>query len=132
MSSPTLMKTTEFIRFLSVYCKDMQAAESPSDQQKEVYVSIGKMIESYLQDYKAARRLTAIAEETMMEAIAEDKRRQFDNPVELIAHVHEIASRPAFFDSERISLAAIDGFCRDFITANEQKVHQEQINNATF
>ena len=115
MSTPTLMTTVEFIRFLSGYCKDMQEAESPSDKQKQVYADVDKMIQSYLLDYKAAKRLSREQEEAMLEAVETDRRRAFEQPEELIAHIWKIASKPPFFDSERVSLAAIHGFTSDYL-----------------
>ena len=115
MATPTLMTSVEFIKFLSGYCKDMQEAESPSERQKEVYQDVDKMIQSYLLDYKAAKRLAKGQEEAMLEAIAIDRRREFDSPESLLAHIWKIASKPPFFDSERISLSAIHGFTSDYL-----------------
>jgi hypothetical protein len=93
----------------------MQEAESPSDKQKEVYADIDKMIISYLLDYKAAKRLSKEQEEAMIEAMETDRRREFEHPDALIAHIWKIASREPFFDSERVSLAAIHGFTSDYL-----------------
>lgn len=133
------MTMTDFLKLLIKICaektrKDESAAQLFSDERAEimVYKTIAGYIEVFLKDYAEQKKLTNEAEKSFLYSIETDVRRTFDDPVKLIEHINEIASRPPFFDSARISLAAISGFCSDFIHQNNKEIYQEKLQNAPF
>lgn len=127
---------SQFLRFLQRYCQEKHDS-SPltltiEHAKSEAYGDVGQMVAVYLQDYAEQKKMTKQVEEDFLNTITGDNRRQFDDPVALISHIQEIASKPPFFDSERISLAAIQGFCNDFLHEHEKKTYQEQRKQAPF
>lgn len=131
-----VLTKTDFLKFLIRYCTEKHDATplmlSHEHAISEAYGDIRRMINLYLQDYAEERKLTKKAEEGFLKAIETDQRREFDDPVELIEHIGQIASKQPFFDCERISLAAIQGFCSDFLHRNKKAVYQEQLQHAAF
>lgn len=130
------LSMTQFIAFLRNHA-GAQISGNVDDRpwlqgKDEAYRDILRIIDVFLRDYAEQKTLTKEAEKAIIQTIETDARRQFDDPLQILKHIHEIASRPPFFDSERISLAAIDGFCTDFIHRHNIKVKNELIASAPF
>lgn len=132
---------TQFLKFLQKYCTEKQLENSKFSMDElfckeigrmEAYMDIKKYIISFLQDHAEEKILTKIAEENFLKSIEESARKQFDDPVELISHIGKISSRPPFFDSERISMSAINAFCNDFLNQNRVSIRNELLKDATF
>lgn len=130
------MTMTEFLKFLQKHCKSSirEGAHLLSEDrgQNIAYENIGSQIDVFLTDYAEHRKLTKQAEDAFIAAIETDQRRQFDDPVELIEHIYDMARHQPFFDAERISLAAIQGFCSDFIHRRNVAVKADLLQHAPF
>lgn len=133
------MTMTEFLKFLQKICaekttKPELSAPLFSDELAEIkaYKDIGGYIAVFLEKYAEQKALTKQAEGAFLLAIEQDLRRQFDDPVDLIKHIHKIASRPPFFDSEKVSLAAINAFCGDFMNCHNMVTNKELLQQAPF
>lgn len=130
------MTMTQFLSFLRKQCAESISGNIDDraylQGKDEAFRAVLAMIDVFQSDYAEQKKLTKQAEQAFIEAIETDKRRQFDDPIEMIEHVQEIASRQPFFDSEHVSLAAIQGFCDDFLHRHRNKVYQEQIQHAPF
>lgn len=127
---------TQFLKFLQAHCMDhhLEGAHILSEEKgrSDAYDDIRRLINIFLQDYAEQKKLTNDVEEKFLKAIETDQRREFDDPVELIEHIEKIASKQPFFNCERISLAAIQGFCNDFLHGHRRQVYQEQLQQAAF
>lgn len=130
------MTMTDFIAFLRRHCaesiKEGAHILTEDSGKNHAYEDVRGLIDAFLKGYAEQKKLTKQAEKAFLEAIENDARRQFDDPVELIEHIQEIASRPPFFDSERISLTAISGFCNDFTHRHKINVREELLKQAPF
>jgi hypothetical protein len=130
---------SDFLKFLLKVCaektsKPESSVPLHSDELAEIkaYKEIAAYIEIFLKEYSEQKQLTRDAEKAFLAAIESDVRRQFDDPVALIQHIQKIASRPPFFDSERVSLSSISAFCNDYIYRHNLAVRQELIQSAPF
>lgn len=130
---------TDFLKFLMKLCAEKTTVpewELPvhSDElaAHQVYREIAGYIQVFLEKYSEQKKLGKDTEKAFLAAIETDRRRVFEDDIELIKHIHEIAARPPFFDSERVSLAAINAFCVDHINRHNMRVHQELIQSAPF
>lgn len=133
------MTMTDFLKFLVRHCADKQIPEDPgasiySDQKaaNEAYKDIAQYIKIFQQDYAEEKKLSQRSKEDALFAIASDTRRQFDDPVELLEHIREIASRPPLNYEMEVSLAAIAAFCNDYLSTHNAQVKQELRQSAPF
>lgn len=137
MSSELIPMTMgEFLRFLRRHCES-QVKKGPciglSDSDKNfVYESIAALIDAFLRDYGQQKKKSKEAEAAFLESIDQGSRREFDDPIDLIKHIREIAVRPGFLDNEKISLSVIAAFCNDYINRYNVANYMELKKQAPF
>lgn len=135
----TTMTMTDFLKFLVRHCADKQIPDDPgasiySDQRaaNEAYKDIAQFIKIFQQDYAEEKKLSQRSKEDALFAIASDTRRQFDDPVELLRHIQDLASSAPFINGAEVQLAAIQAFCNDYLSTHNAQVKQELRLNAPF
>jgi len=130
------MTMTEFLNFLRRDCRE-HIKTGPTASLADLdasrgYERIACLIDTFLTEYAEHKKLSKQAEAAFVAAIENDNRKQFDDPVELIEHIRDIACRPPFFDSEHVSLSAINGFCMDYLHRHNAAIRKELIATAPF
>lgn len=98
----------------------------------EAYAQVISSISVFTREYCQQKDLTKQAEQSWLNAIESDVRRDFDDPFDLIEHIYKIASNPPYFDSGKVPLAAINGFCGDFIRRHRSDIQKELLQSAPF